>query len=96
MTEDLHHLYTAVLAVLSKATEMIFDIQVHEVVCGHNFDTSSTEAFFQKQYIMLPPSTRMEMCFGINFCGTKPMLLEVEQKHGSILLNYAPYLLNLR
>ena len=44
--KQFHHLRTAVLAVLAKATEATTDDEVSDVLCGQSLHTSTSESFF--------------------------------------------------
>ena len=44
--KELHHLRTAVLAVLAKATEATTDDEVSDISCGQSLHTSTSESFF--------------------------------------------------
>ena len=44
--KQFHRLRSSVLAVLSKASEATSESQIHDVLCGQGFHTSSTESYF--------------------------------------------------
>lgn len=44
--KQFHHLYTAVLAVLMKATQATTDDEVNNVSCGSSLHTSNSESYF--------------------------------------------------
>ena len=44
--KQFHRLRTSVLAVLSKASETTSESQMHDVLCGQGFHTSTTESYF--------------------------------------------------